>query len=330
MPALEERYLRDELRDRRARLETAIAASGADPGVARLLQEVDAALARMEAGTYGLCDVCHDTVEIGRLLGDPLIRTCLDHLTPDEQRRLEQDLDLAARVQSGLLPKQDVSVSGWEVSYHYEPAGPVSGDYCDLITPEKDGGDLFVLLGDVSGKGVAASMLMAGLRATVRTLMDTGLRPADLMARANRLFCESALPQHYATLVLGKAARSGAIEICNAGHSPPLLVRGGRVTPVGASGLPIGLFCSGQYSVTTTRLDPGDSLVLYTDGLSEARDPSGTEYGTERLSRLLAERHALRPKGIVSACLKDVASFSSNAPRSDDLTLMAIRRVGGA
>jgi sigma-B regulation protein RsbU (phosphoserine phosphatase) len=327
MTAMREADLHGDLLDRRARLEEAIATGAGDPWLASLLQEVDAALARMDAGTYGLCDVCHDSIEAGRLIVDPLIRTCLDHLTPEEQRRLEQDLDLAARVQGGLLPRRDLSVSGWEVFYHYEPAGPVSGDYCDLIPPEKDGGDLVFLVGDVSGKGVAASMLMAGLRATVRTLMDTGLRSGELMARANRLFCESALPQQFATLVLGRAARSGEIEICNAGHSSPLLVRGGRVTPIGATGLPIGLFCSGEFSVMTTRLEPGDGLVLYTDGLSEALDRSGAEYGTERLSRLLGERQAARPQALVAACLEDVAAFRSGTPRTDDLSIMAVFRT---
>ena len=127
----------------------------------------NAALARMDEGTFGTCETCHDSVEKERLLSDPLIRFCLDHLTHEEQRALESDLELAARIQKGLLPPPEMSAAGWQVRYHYEPLGPVSGDYCDVL--ESDSGLLF-LFGDVSGKGVAASMLMSHLHATFRSL----------------------------------------------------------------------------------------------------------------------------------------------------------------
>jgi phosphoserine phosphatase RsbU/P len=327
MATIGEVDLRDELRDRRGRLETAIATAGQSTHLSRLLREVDDALARMDEGTYGLCDTCHDPVELERLLGDPLIRTCLDHLTPDETRALERDLDLAAEVQSGLLPQRDLVVGGWEVFYHYEPAGPVSGDYCDLVAPEGGGNDLFFFMGDVSGKGVAASMLMAGLRATVRTLIASGLPAGGLMERANRIFCESTSPSHFATLVCGKASRSGQIEICNAGHPPPILVRRGQPTLIGATGLPVGMFCSSDYRSRTIDLDPGDLLLLYTDGLSEARGPGDADYGTERLSRMAMQSRSLPPKALVGACLRDLHAFRSGTPRTDDLTLMAISRT---
>jgi sigma-B regulation protein RsbU (phosphoserine phosphatase) len=307
-----------------------MAAGGEKAHLAHLLRDVDEALTRMDAGTYGLCQVCNETVEIERLLGDPLLRTCLDHLTPAEQRALEQDLDLAARVQGGLLPKQHLVIPGWEASYHYEPAGAVSGDYCDLVGAGAGQEDFYFLLGDVAGKGMAASMLMAALRAIVRTLIDSRPSARDLVERANRLFCETALRQHFATLVCGKASPSGAIEICNAGHCPPLLVRQGRVTPLEATGLPVGLFTSSEYTVKEVRLGPGEALLLYTDGLSEARNRASEEYGVERLGRLLAARRDLPPKDLVAACLADVASFRSGAPRADDLTLLAIRRSAGA
>jgi|SRR6266850_1207762 len=330
MPALGETELKTELRTRRERLESALDTGGASARLEGLLEEVDAALERLEAGTYGLCDSCHESIEIERLLGDPLIRTCLDHLTEAERRALEQDLALASSIQSGLLPRRDLATAGWEVFYHYEPAGPVSGDYCDLVPAEDEAGPLFFLLGDVAGKGVAASMLMAGLRATVRTLLGTDLSVCDLLARANRLFCEGAAPSHYATLVCGKASRSGRIEIGNAGHCPPLLLRGREVLDISATGLPIGLFCGTEFGSTTVDLAPGDTLLLYTDGLSEARDRSGAEYGAERLSRLLAEGRAARPKALVAAILEDLAAFRPGAPRRDDLSLMAIQRSPGA
>src|SRR5207249_11064553 len=129
-------------------------------------------------------------------------------------------LELASRIQRELLPKPDLHVDGWQVAYHYQPAGPVSGDYCDLIRAES--GDMYFLVGDVAGKGVAAAMLMSHLSALLRTLISLGLPLDQLMERASRVFCESTLPMHYATLVCGRATRSGAMELCDAGHPPPL------------------------------------------------------------------------------------------------------------
>ncbi len=138
------------------RLELAVARAGQAPDLARLTREVDAALDRLERGNFGLCDVCHESVEKDRLIADPLMRFCLDHLDAHQQQALSEDLQLASRVQRALLPAQDLCVGGWQAHYRYEAAGPVSGDYCDLIVGDGDSGDLFFLLGDVSGKGVAA------------------------------------------------------------------------------------------------------------------------------------------------------------------------------
>lgn len=123
---------RTQLLDRRAKLELA-SVLGASPDISRLLDEVDAALARIDGGTFGACESCGEPIEADRLLADPLTRFCLDHLSPAEQRALQQDLELASRIQRELLPKRDARFDGWQVAYHYRPAGPVSGDYCDLI-----------------------------------------------------------------------------------------------------------------------------------------------------------------------------------------------------
>ena len=315
---------RDQLLDRRQKLETTAATLGRADEVTRLLQEVDAALGRMNAGTYGLCATCHDPIEPDRLLADPLTQFCLDHLTSLEQRALQQDLDLAARIQRELLPRPDVRLDGWEVAYHYEPAGPVSGDYCDLIPGNAD--QVHFLIGDVSGKGVAAAMLMSHLSAMLRTLITIGLPLNQLMERANRVFCESTLPAHYATLVCGRASSSGEIEICNAGHPPPFLVHGDEVVRLDATGLPIGMFCSGRFPSRVVRLAPGDTLLLYTDGLLEAQNAMGVEYGIERLAALAASVNR-RPKAAVDACLRDLAAFRGAPGADDDLTILAISRL---
>lgn len=321
-------FLRKQLVDRRQRLESAIAGSRETAHLIQLLNDVDSALKRMEAGTYGICESCHEPIERERLAADPLLRFCLPHLTPEQQHALEQDLDLASRMQRELLPKQNLKFGGWEVYYHYEAAGPVSGDYCDVMIQEADGAGLFFVLGDVSGKGIAASMLMAHLRAIFRMLISGGLPVHQQIEQANRIFCESTMSAHFATLVCGKAGTSGEIEICNAGHCPPLLVRGSEPTSLDATGLPLGMFCNGQYAAKKLQLTKGDTLLLYTDGLSEAANQSGAEYGAARLSKLAGGCHTLPLRVLIPACLEDLATFRSGAPLRDDLTMMAIRRVG--
>ena len=323
MERLVDASIRSTLIDRRDRLRIA---SGTLPNreqLVDLIRDVDLALERISAGTYGLCETCHDSIEVDLLKSDPLARYCVDHLSQEEQRALQQDLDLAARVQGELLPRRWLQTDGWDVSYRYEPLGPVSGDYCDVL---KSDDSLFFVLGDVSGKGVAASMLMAHLHAVFRSLATVEMPLDKLVERANRVFCESTLSSHYATLICGKAFSSGEIELVNAGHCPGLLLTKQGIRTLDATGLPVGIFCSGQYAVTKLRLEPGNSLLLYTDGLSEARDHTDLEYGIERLSNLFANRVHDSSEGIIETCLSDLRRFQNGGSLSDDLTLMAIRR----
>ena len=324
MTGVVDSVMREQLLDRRLKLETAVHSGRDILELNNLLSEVDAALERIEKGTYGLCEVCHDTVEMDRLIADPLAVVCIGCFTPQQRRALEDDLQLAARIQQELLPQRHFSVDGWEVSYHYEAAAVVSGDYCDLITR---GDDLFFILGDVSGKGVAASMLMAHLHAMFHTLTTLGLPVQELVERASRVFCESTLPTHYATLVCGKANADGLIQICNAGHLPPLLIRQGEVTPIEATGLPLGVFCNEQFSVDTVKLEKGDTLLLYTDGLTEAIGTDGREYGRNRLVELVSRCSRLTPRPLITDCINDLVAFQGESPRADDLTIMAISRV---
>ena len=322
---IQESVLREELFDRRQKLETAITASDDTLHLTGLLREVDDALERMGRGAYGLCEVCHDPVERERLIADPLVSVCLGCLSPVQRRALEDDLELAARIQATLLPPQNFTSDGWQVSYHYEAAQHVSGDYIDLVGD--DDGQLYFMLGDVSGKGIAASMLMTQLHAMFRTLIPLGLPLNKIVERASRIFCESTLPTHFATLVCGRADAAGEVEVCNAGHLPPLLIHEGRVTSLAATGMPIGVFCNEQFTSLRVTMAPGDTLLLYTDGLSEARDASDAEYGTERLLGLVGECLEHTPASLVTHCLKDLLAFSGDTPRTDDLTIMAIRRA---
>jgi phosphoserine phosphatase RsbU/P len=318
--------MRDQLIERRHRLEAAVVVRDEETQLRQLLEEVDAALARMDEGLFGICEVCNDPVEAERLIADPLVSVCLGCLSPTQRRALEEDLELAATIQAGLLPRREFAHDGWQVSYHYEAASLVSGDYCDLVTAED--GSLYFMLGDVAGKGVAASLLMSQLHAMFRALIPAGLPLVKLVERASRIFCESTLPAHYATLVCGKADKTGLVEICNAGHLPPLLLHAGTATAVEATGLPVGIFCNEEFTSSSLKLEAGDTLFLFTDGLSESRDPLGEEYSTERLLTLLCSSHELLPRQLIAASLSDLEDFCAGTPRSDDLTVMALRRAG--
>jgi sigma-B regulation protein RsbU (phosphoserine phosphatase) len=202
----------------------------------------------------------------------------------------------------------------------------VSGDYCDVIAGPN--GTTIVVVADVSGKGVAASLLMANLHALVRTLVDGGTAFDDLAPRVNRLFCESTLAGSYATAVLVALGPDGEVHLCNAGHCPPLLARGGQLESVPATGMALGMFQEGAFSCMGARLASGDALLLYTDGVTEAFDAAEEEYGLERLRGVLAGRlHDDRPRTVVDACLADVAHFRGRTPARDDLTIALIKRA---
>lgn len=323
MATLEIAFLNSQLEERKRRLEAAIALAPRNAGLAGLLRDVDSALERMDKGSYGLCQECHEPVEQDRLLADPLVRYCLDHLSQSERAALQRDLDLASQVQRNLLPQIGLRAGGWETSYHYSPVGPVSGDYCDLIPYD---GQLFFVLGDVSGKGVAASMLMTQLHALFRSLTSMALPLGQIVTLANRVFCESALAGQYATLVCGQAKPTGEVEIHNAGHWPAIVVGHGGVLPIESTGLPLGMFCETEFSATRVQLEVADTLFLYTDGLLEARNATG-EYGVDRVTHLVRQQAAKPPAELICACLDDLHAFEADGgSRHDDLTLLAVRR----
>jgi phosphoserine phosphatase RsbU/P len=314
---------RPQLLDRRARLQAA-ATSVSAAYLNDLIADIDSALQRIDTGSYGLCETCHDAIEADRLERNPLVRFCLDHLSQAELLAHQQDLELATQIQSKLLPPRDIALESWDTQYRYEPVGAVGGDYCELIVLG-DGKSLFFAVGDVAGKGVAASLLMAHLSAIFRSLLSLDLSLADVVSRANRLFSESTAPAHYATLVCGRATADG-VELCNAGHCRPLLVQRDATQRLDPTGLPLGLFCAGQYTVRHISLGAGESLALYSDGITEAQDPVGNEYQEERLIRSLREHFEQGAGAMADGVLQDVARFRQTRPAVDDMTLLIVRR----
>jgi sigma-B regulation protein RsbU (phosphoserine phosphatase) len=326
------RIIREQLLFRRERLQEALAQQQTAKLV-QLMGDVDQALDRVANGTFGECLACHGTVDNERIIADPLVTLCIDCLSEVQRRQLERDIELANQIQKGLLPRPDFTAPNWKVSYHYEPAGVVSGDYCDLIEDRHNGDGttgLYFILGDVSGKGIAAAMLMSNLHAMFRVLAQAELSLCEIVQRASRVFCESTLPTQYATLVVGRADYTGAVEICNAGHLPVLLARGDEITKLDSTGMPLGLFCEQEFTVTRTRLGAGHSLILYTDGVSETEDAAGTPYGVDHIQALVKDAPNAEAGSLVQACRNHLNEFRGNGPRMDDETLMVLQYVGAA
>ena len=322
-----EAVLHEQLLDRQSRLREARKENVVDLEVLRLLDAVDAALQRFDKGTYGLCEACHDAIEPERLIANPLITLCLGDLTQKQLNDIQEDMRLASEIQRGLLPKDDLSCEFWEVDLAYHPAGVVSGDYVDVMRHD---GHLYFMLGDVSGKGVAASILMSNLHAMFRALIPVGLELCDLMSRANRMFAESTLANQYATLVLGKINARGEVEMCNAGHLPPLIVGGDRSIELDSTGLPLGMFCDSQFVSSGVKLTPNETLLLFTDGVTEANNPDGSEFGIERLRTSINGSAYGRPTELLQTCVDAVAAFRGGAARNDDMTMLALKYTGVA
>ncbi len=319
--------LYEQLLDRRVKLRSAQTQNAFDMDVSRLLSEVDAALTRFDKGTYGICEECHDPIEPERLVADPLIRLCLGDLTQKQLDAIQDDLQLAAEIQKGLLPTSVTPSEFWQVDFAYHPAGVVSGDYVDVL--EQDG-ELFFILGDVSGKGMAASILMSNLHAMFHALIPLKLELCDLMSRANHLFAASTLANQYATLIVGKINQQGEVEMCNAGHLPPIVVGGDKSIELGASGLPLGMFSDSSFVSSGVKLDAGETLLLFTDGVTEANAADGTEFGTERLrASINGSGHGL-PTELLQTCVNAVAAFRNGTARNDDLTMLALKYTGAS
>ena len=317
--------VRDELLERREHL-AHMAVTVRETQLVGLLQQVDSALERLDGGTWGQCAVCLGHVEEGRLTADPLVTVCLECLSPAERKALERDLEAAARVQAALLPPRQLQYDGWEVSLLWEPLGPVSGDHYDLVRPRREDEPLHLVVGDVAGKGVSASLLQSHLHALLRVLAGPDLSLAELMARANRLLCEVTLPAAYATLLAARLYPGGRLELASAGHPRPLLADRRGVRPMEGAGLPLGLFCEAEYATRDIELAPGDTLLFYTDGWTEAATEE-EEYGIGRAAAVLRRVKDRPLDELLAACRADMEDFLAGAPRGDDLTLLALRRV---
>ncbi len=250
------------------------------------------------------------------------------HETAMLDQAMKRELAVAHEVQRGFLPSSKPQIPEYDFFEFYEPASQLGGDYYDYI--ELPGGRLAIVVADVSGKGVSASLLMAKLSAETRYCLASESEPAQAIGRLNRVFCDAAWEDRFVTMVLAVLdPRTHEVTIVNAGHLPPLWRYGPNgVEPVAEdeSGLPLGVDRDVDYAACALPLSPGDSLVLYTDGITEAMNAAGELYGFSRLMALLSS-DINRVGALGHRILDDVKRFVGARSQSDDMCLTCFGRV---
>lgn len=258
------------------------------------------------------------------------IEQAVNHDERIGQEQLKRDLELAHRVQQGLLPTTPPTIPGYDVFDFYEAAQHVGGDFFSYVPLA--GGAIAVVLADVCGKGVSAALMMATLAGDVRYSLASEADPAVAVARINEAFLRSGWEDRFATMIVAVLEpASGRVRLVNAGHLPGLIRdASGGVRTVGAdeSGLPLGVDSEIVYGSCSDTLRPGEALILFTDGISEAMDHQHRCYGTERLTSVLAEP-AKTAKDLGRRILADVERHAAGQVRTDDMCLVCLSRNGG-
>jgi serine phosphatase RsbU (regulator of sigma subunit)/pSer/pThr/pTyr-binding forkhead associated (FHA) protein len=241
-----------------------------------------------------------------------------------EKRRMEEDMRMAAQIQNGLLPREAPGVPGWDVAGCNRPCRTVGGDYYDFAIEE---GRLLLALGDVSGKGTGAALLMTVLRAAVRGHW-TEPSLADAVARINRTVCQNVPSSKYVTFFLAALdPATGELDYVNAGHNPPLLVReDGTVEKLSEGGLVLGMFENVVYDGGRVEMRRGDTLVIYSDGVTETWGPDGEEYGEESLLPLVVRDRRLGAEALQNSILQAIERFEAGARATDDRTIVVLKR----
>ena len=244
----------------------------------------------------------------------------------ENARARERELEQAAEIQRGLLPAAAPAVAGLSLAGSNAPCHGVGGDYYDFIPLQN--GEVALMLGDVSGKGMPAALLMVDLRARIQVLGAAASDPAGMMATLDRHMEAVCPPSRFVTFFLSVVdPATGQVRYCNAGHNPPFVIRrDGRVERLDVGGLPLGLMPGGAYRSQECRLDRGDLLVLYSDGVTEALDPDGTEFGDAGLERTLLALRAADAPAILDGVTRALADWARGVPLADDSTLLVAKR----
>ena len=245
---------------------------------------------------------------------------------------MKRDLEIAKDIQSWLLPGAPLQIPGYEIAYATRPANTVAGDYYDVIirpgATASEGRILFVVA-DVAGKSIPAAMLMATLQASLRTVCDTQASLEEILASVNRYECSNSQggARFTTAFVAELNPATGEIRYVNAGHNAPMLKRAsGTQERLEAGGIPLGIFPEATYTAGTVQLQAGDWLVVFTDGVVEALNSYGDEYGEERLNGVFDGVLPIAPAEMLRRLLASLDAFAANTPQHDDMTCLLLKR----
>ena len=243
-----------------------------------------------------------------------------------ERRRIEHQMHLAQEVQHRLLPARAPKVAGYEIEGMCLPTFEIGGDYYDCIDLAEDMWGL--VIADVSGKGIAAALNMTAFRSILRSQSRRRREPSHLANRLNVLMPDATSESAYVTCVYALLEPAeGCLRYTNCGHNPPLLVRAdGTVERLDTGGFPLGVFSDSRYETGVVMLQPGDSVLFYTDGVVEFRDPAGEEFGIERLSSVLVRSRQLPARQVIDEVLRATRQHGGCEVFADDVTVMLVRR----
>jgi serine phosphatase RsbU (regulator of sigma subunit) len=244
--------------------------------------------------------------------------------------RLDAELALARRIQRSFVPLTSPDIPGYEIASHYEAAREVGGDFFDVFRLRTRAGRLAIVIADVTGKGIAAALLMAFARPLLHAAIDNTAAPVTALERTNRILVEEGGSSLFITALCAIVdLGTGRLRVGNAGHEPPLIVPAddGPIRWLSGSGPLLGAFTQLELSECVTDLDEGDLVVLYTDGVTDARAVSGERFGDDRLVGVVEANRTSRPTDLVRALADKVRDHQTGMPPADDVTIVAIRRL---
>jgi serine phosphatase RsbU (regulator of sigma subunit) len=267
---------------------------------------------------------------VARQTAERAVIAAADRAADDGGSRIDAELALARRIQRSFVPLTSPSVPGYEIASHYEAAREVGGDFFDVFRLRGHSGRLAIVIADVTGKGIAAALLMAFARPVLHAAIDNMATPVGALDRTNRILVEERGAALFITALCSiLEIRAGRLHHANAGHEPPLIVPAGDgpIRWLAGSGPLLGAFHDLGLTECVTDIAEGDLVVLYTDGVTDARAASGERFGDDRLVEVVEANRAKRPADVVVALAAAVREHQTGMPPADDVTIVALRRL---
>ncbi len=244
-----------------------------------------------------------------------------------EKQRMEEELNLARNMQQALLPSELPQMEAFDIAALNIPSRQVGGDYFDVVSISEN--RYGIAIADVSGKGAGAALLMANLQASLHALASVDVTIPDMVARINNLIHQNTALDKFITFFYGELnTRDKTFTFCNAGHNPPYRIsESGKVDELMTGGIILGMMPNMSFETETIILEPGDRVVMFTDGITEAMDPAEEEFGEERVQELVSSQPDVSAQSILESIVAEVETFSSGAPQADDITMVIVKAL---